>query len=151
MRLAIVGNAGGTNIGQSLQRAALALKYDVFFFDCYNAWGDSRILRSLSWRLNDKRPPRLKDFVENVLMGCESGYPETVIATGAAPLTTEALQKLRRLGIVSVNYSTDDPWNPVMRANWFLHALPFYDLILTTRRANIEDFRRVGCGMVQYL
>jgi hypothetical protein len=127
------------------------LKYNVFFFDCYRAWRGSRLLRSLSWRLNDKRPPRLKDFVDNVLTGCADARPEILIATGTAPLTAIALQELRRLGIVCINYSTDDPWNPVLRANWFLHALPYYDLILTTRRANVEDFWRVGCGDVRYL
>lgn len=150
-RLAIVGNSGGTNVSESLRRAALALKYDVFFFDRYRAWRGSRILRSLSWRLNDKKPPRLKDFVDNVLTGCARARPETLIATGIAPLTAVALQELRRLGIICINYSTDDPWNPTQTANWFLRALPIYDLVLTTRRANVEDFRRVGCGDVQYL
>jgi spore maturation protein CgeB len=149
--LAIVGNAGGTNVGESLRRAALALKHDVFFFDCYRAWQSSRILCSLSWHLNDKRPPRLRDLVDNVLTSCTNARPEILIATGIAPLTAVALQELRRLGIVCINYSTDDPWNSVLTANWFLHALPFYDLILTTRRANVADFRRVGCGDVQYL
>jgi spore maturation protein CgeB len=151
LRLAIVGNSGGTNVSESLRRAALALKYDVFFFDRYRAWRGSRILRSLSWRLNDKKPPRLKDFVDNVLTGCAYARPETLIATGIAPLTAVALEELRRLGIICINYSTDDPWNPTQTANWFLHALPIYDLVFTTRRANVEDFRRVGCGDVQYL
>jgi spore maturation protein CgeB len=150
-RLAIVGNVGATNVGESLRRAALALGHEVLFFDCYGAWLATRILRSLSWRLNDKRPPRLKDFVHNVLATCGEARPETVLTTGTAPLTAASLQTLRRLGIVCLNYSTDDPWNPALMANWFLDALPFYDLILTTRRANFRDFQRIGCRDVQYL
>jgi spore maturation protein CgeB len=150
-RLAIVGNAGATNVGESLRRAALALGLEVLFFDCYDAWRANRILRSISWRLNDKRPLRLEDFVAGVLAACGKARPETLITTGTAPLTAAALQELRRLGIVCLNYSTDDPWNPTQTANWFFHTLPFYDLILTTRRANIRDFERIGCGEVQYL
>jgi spore maturation protein CgeB len=150
-RLAIVGNAGATNVGDSLRRAALSLGYEVLFFDCYGAWRGSHALRSLSWRLNDKQPPGLADFQDSVLAACVRARPETVITTGAAPLTAAALQALRHLEIVCLNYSTDDPWNPTQMSKWFLHALPFYHLILTTRQANVRDFQRIGCGDVQYL
>jgi spore maturation protein CgeB len=108
-------------------------------------------MRSVSWRFNDRRPLRLANFGAGVLEACEQARPQTVIATGAAPLTATALQALRGLGIVCVNYSTDDPWNPTQTANWFLQALPYYDLILTTRRANISDFQHIGCTDVRYL
>jgi spore maturation protein CgeB len=151
LTLAIVGNAGGTNVGESLRRAALALGYHALFFDCYAAWRGSRVLRAVSWRLNDKRPLRLADFVAGVLEVCREARPQALIATGAAALTAAALEELHSLGIICINYSTDDPWNPTHTANWFLNALPFYDLILTTRRANVMDFHRIGCGIVQYL
>lgn len=149
--LAIVGNSGGTNVGESLRRAALSLGFDVLFFDCCDAWPANRILRSIIWRFNDRRPLRLENFMDNVLVACRKARPETLIATGTAPLTAAALRPLRNLGIVCVNFSTDDPWNPGHAANWFRDALPSYNLILTTRRANMMDFRRIGCGDVQYL
>jgi spore maturation protein CgeB len=68
-----------------------------------------------------------------------------------APLTESALRALRRLDVVSVNYSTDDPWNPAVRSNWHLRALPYYDLVFSPRRANLDDFRRLGCAKVHYL
>jgi spore maturation protein CgeB len=58
---------------------------------------------------------------------------------------------LRDLDIKVINYSTDDPWNPAQRAEWFLSALPAYDAVFTTRRANVEDFRHVGVRSVHYL
>jgi hypothetical protein len=149
--LAIVGNAGGTNVGESLRRAALALGYQTLFFDCYAAWRGNRILRSISWRFNDKRPLRLEEFVAGVLDTCGKARPQAVITTGTAPLTAAALQALRRRGTICINYSTDDPWNPTQTAKWFLRALPFYDLILTTREANVRDFERIGCADVRYL
>jgi spore maturation protein CgeB len=50
-----------------------------------------------------------------------------------------------------INYSTDDPWNPALRASWFLSALPAYDAIFTPRRANLDDFRGCGVRTVHYL
>jgi spore maturation protein CgeB len=150
-KLAIIGNSGGTNVGESLRRAALMLGYQVLFFDCYNAWRGNRIVRSISWRFNDRRPLRLKDFVAGVLEVCGRARPETVITTGTVPLTTAALQRLRRLGIICVNYSTDDPWNPALRASWHMRLLPEYNAVFTTRRANIENFAEIGCTNVHYL
>jgi len=66
-------------------------------------------------------------------------------------LTASALRAIRDLGVVTVNYSTDDPWNPTMRPSWHLRALPAYDFIFTTRRSNLDDLRRLGCLHVHYL
>jgi spore maturation protein CgeB len=61
------------------------------------------------------------------------------------------LRRLRAMGIVCVNYSTDDPWNPTLFSHWHLRALPEFDVVFTTRRANVQDFRRLGCTQVRYL
>lgn len=149
--IAIVGNSGGTNVGDSLRRAALALGHEVLFFNSYDAWKGNRLSRAISWRLNDRRPLRLDRFSTDVVAMCSRIRPTAVITTGSAPLNTGAVQALSRLEISCFNYSTDDPWNPSQRAQWFIDTLPFYRMILTTRRANIGDFRRIGCQYVQYL
>jgi spore maturation protein CgeB len=74
-----------------------------------------------------------------------------LVATGHAPLTTQALKRLRATGVRTINYSTDDPWNPAHRAQWHLDALPEYDTVFTPRRANLRDFERLGCRKVRYL
>jgi spore maturation protein CgeB len=61
------------------------------------------------------------------------------------------------MGTICMNYSTDDPWNqvhpwsPFPRSHWHVRALPAFDLVFTPRRANIDDFRGVGCSEVHYL
>jgi spore maturation protein CgeB len=149
--LAIVGNTGGTNVGESLRRAAIASGRDVIFFHAYEAGRGFRALRSLSWRFAGRRPLRLNRFSADVVAACGKAQPDMLIATGAAPLTAPALRALRGMGIICVNYSTDDPWNPAMRACWHLRALPEYDLVFTTRRSNIADFKRSGCADIRYL
>jgi spore maturation protein CgeB len=148
-RLAIVGCFDGTHVGGSLWRAATHLGIDTTKFDVDD--GGNRILRAALWRFGDRRPPRMYRFSKSVVAGCRQSQPEILIATGAAPLTGSVLRTLRAMGIVCVNYSTDDPWNPALRASWHLRGLPQYDAIFTTRQANIRSFAHIGCGEVHYL
>ncbi len=148
--LAIVGSFDGTHIGGSLWRAATLLGINTAKFDVNDA-GGNRILRAAIWRFGDRRPPRMHGFAKSILEGCRRSGPEILIATGAAPLTRSVLRRSRSMGIVCVNYSTDDPWNPALRASWHLRLLPEYDVVFTTRRANIENFAAIGCSDVRYL
>jgi spore maturation protein CgeB len=150
-RLALLGVSGGPHIGGSLARSAEKLGIRSMFFDADRAFAGSRLLRSLSWHFTDRRPIHLDRFSNQIVESCTRANPEVLIATGMAPLTEPALHELRRLGVVCVNYSTDDPWNPVMRSRWHLRALPSYDLVFTPRRSNLDDFRRLDCTNVHYL
>lgn len=149
--IAIVGNAGGPNVGESLRRAALAAGYRVQFFDSSRAAAGPRLLRSLNWHLAGRRLPRLKQVSTEIVRACTQTRPDVLIATGAAPLTKSALHALRGLGVGCMNFSTDDPWNPAQSSHWHLRALPAFDLVFTPRRANLDDFRRIGCANVCYL
>ena len=151
LTLAIVGNSGGTNVGESLRRAAVSVGHSVLFFDALEARGKSRLLRAISWRFADRRPPGLERIASKVISVCSTARPQVLIATGVAPLTQQVLRKLRSLGVFCVNYSTDDPWNPALLATWHLRALPAYDIVFTPRRANIADFHRLGCANVHFL
>jgi spore maturation protein CgeB len=55
------------------------------------------------------------------------------------------------MGVTCFNYSTDDPWNKALRASWHLLALPEYDAVFTTRRANLECFWNISVADVRYL
>jgi spore maturation protein CgeB len=149
--LAIAGAFVGTHVGGSLWRAATHLGIDTAKFDTNDAGCGFRILRAALWHFGDRRPPGMDQFSRAVVYGCEELGPEMLIATGMAPLTRSALRTLRAMGITSVNYSTDDPWNPTLRASWHMRALPEYDIIFTTRRANISSFKDLGCREVQHL
>jgi spore maturation protein CgeB len=151
VKVALVGAFGGTHVGASIWRAAKHLGIEGIRLDASNATGGNRLLHALLWHFAGRRPPHLRRFSAEVLAACAQLRPDILIATGAAPLTKPTLRKLRARGIVSINYSTDDPWNPVMRASWYLKALPEYDFVFSTRRVNIEDFERLGCAEVHFL
>jgi spore maturation protein CgeB len=149
--LALLGTLGGTHIGGSFARGASKLGIESIWFDADKASAGSRLLRSLSWHLADRRPLHLNQFSNELVKACARAKPQILIATGMAPLTESALHALRQLGIVCVNYSTDDPWNPAMWSRWHLRALPSYDLVFSPRRSNLDDFQRLGCLKVHYL
>jgi spore maturation protein CgeB len=151
MKLLIVGLKQAEQMGSYLASAATQLKLDFRIADASEAEAATRLGRSFHWRFRDKRPGRVARFNTTLINICKEMRPDLLLTTGRAPLEKVALESIRALGAKIINYSTDDPWNPTLRASWFLEALPHYDAIFTTRRANLDDFRRCGVMVVHYL
>jgi spore maturation protein CgeB len=147
----IVGNSGGTNIGESLIAAAADLGREALLARAAEAMSRWWFPQAFMWHLGGRRPLHLGAFSSRLVDTCRRDGIEILISTGIAPITAVTLEKLGALGICRVNYSTDDPWNPVHHALWFLKSLSHYDVVFTPRRANIADFRRLGCRSVHYL
>jgi hypothetical protein len=150
-RLVLVGNAGGTNVGWSLWKAAQEKGLEGEFCDARTAFAGPRLLARLSWWLRRRRPLRLDRFSREVVAGCRRLRAAWLLSTGLAPLTAAALEELGRMGIRRLNFLTDDPWNPAHRAPWFFRALPAYDVVFSPRRANLPDLCSAGCRYVEYL
>src|SRR5437763_706527 len=129
LRLLLVGNKGGTNVGQSLWRAAHEIGLDVCMCDAREAFAAPVLVRMLSWRLGGHRPPRLGRFSREVVARCKEFQPRWLLATGLAPLPSDALAAIGELEIERINYLTDDPWNPGFRSSWFHRAVPRYDRV----------------------
>jgi spore maturation protein CgeB len=151
MKLLIVGLKQAGQMGSYLASAATQLKLGFRIADASEAEASTRFGRSFHWRLRDKRPGRIAQFNATLLDICKEMRPDLLLTTGRAPLERVHLERIRTFGTKIINYSTDDPWNPALRASWFLEAIPYYDAIFTTRRANLDDFRRCGVMTVHYL
>jgi hypothetical protein len=151
IKLLIIGFSQAGHMGNYLSAAARQLGLDHEIIDAGSAEASSQIGRSFYWRLRDKRPALLDRFAARVLDACAASRYHIVLTTGRAPLDRSHLEQLRRLGAKVINYSTDDPWNPALRAGWYLSALPSYDAVFTPRRANLDDFRGCGVHAVHYL
>jgi hypothetical protein len=148
--LLIVGNRGGSNVGGSFERAAADLELAVSLIELCRAMDGPSWLRRFKWHVLGRRPTRLAEFGNDVASYCEEFRPKILLATGQAALGAATLKNIRRHGTFCANYLTDDPWNPVHRARWFLGALPHYDCVFTTRRANIDELRQI-CRHVKFL
>jgi spore maturation protein CgeB len=150
-KVLIVGFGQPGHMGRYLASAAAQLGISYGIIDCSAAETRSRIERSFRWRFCDRKPGRMKQFENDVWSLCSKMQPDVVVATGQAPLERNLIEKLRMSGVRMINYSTDDPWNTVLHASWFVSALSAYDTIFTPRRANIDDFCHCGVRDVHYL
>jgi spore maturation protein CgeB len=152
MKLLIVGYSEPGQMGNYLAAAAKRLGLDCQIMDAGRAEATSRIVKAFHWRLRGKKPANLRRFASQVVEACVTMRPTVVLTTGGrAALEREHIEKLQTLGIKVINYSTDDPWNPLFYAPWFLATLPKYDAIFTPRRANVEEFRRSNVRGLHYL
>ena len=152
-RLLLIGRSGGTHLAKSLFRASevFSTHLSTQLIDVQSAYEGSKLYRQLNWHLLGKRPPNLRSFNLVVMNTCTKFQPDCLIATGIAPLRSQTLQKISDLGIRTVNFITDDPWNPAHYAKWFLDALPQYTTVFSPRRAIIAELSQIGCQDVRYL
>lgn len=149
--IVIIGNKGGTNVGTSFYTAALNLNLETCLLDARQAFAGPTWLVRVNWRLRGHRPARLSQFSQTVLEFCRRERPAYLLSTGLAPICSQTLREINRLGTRCLNFLTDDPWNPGFRARWFFKALQQYDFIFTPRLANLEDLTRHARGEVYYL
>ncbi|MDQ6672221.1 MAG: glycosyltransferase [Chloroflexota bacterium] len=150
-QLVIVGFRHGTHVGGSFARAAARLGVTYAFVDAADAFMAPRLMRAASWRLRGRRPPALSRTSRAVASVCAEWRPRWLLSTGTAPIDAPTLAMIGRLGVARLNYLTDDPWNPALRAPWFLSALRHYDQVFSPRKANLDDLRQHGCATVSYL
>jgi spore maturation protein CgeB len=150
-QLLIVGNRGGTNVAESFARSATILGYEFDFADASLARSSLRLVNALCWHVFGRRSAHMRQFGSNLVKMVDQTRPCVLITTGLCPVSPRVLRDLRGLNVVCLHYSTDDPWNAGQRANWFLSALPLYDIVFTPRRSNIDDLMALGCPRVRYL
>ncbi len=149
--IVIVGNPGESHIGRHLDHAARTLNVPAVLCDVTRADAGSRAVRLANWHLRGRRPARLSEFSRHVLDVCRAVRPTHLLATGLAPVDQPTLHAIGELGVRRINFLTDDPWNAVHSAPWFLRAVGEYDVVFSPRTANLADLRAAGCREVEYL
>ncbi len=149
--LVIVGNDGGTNVGASLLRAARSCGLSAVLVDARRAFAAPKIVGRVNWWLRGRRPTRLGSFGREVADVCRARGPRWLVTTGLAPVDRRALEAVTALGVETINYLTDDPWNPAFRSAWFLEALGGYRRVATVRRSNIRDLEAETTADIEYV
>ena len=150
--LLIVGCGEAGHMGSYMARAASALQIPCTLMDISQAETGNRYVQKFYWHFRGKRPAHLRKFARKVLGTCDAQTPKIVLTTGGrVPLDSEDIRALQSRGIKVINYSTDDPWNPGLRAPYFISTLADYDAVFTPRQNNISDFQRSGVRCISYL
>jgi len=147
----IIGNPEPFHVGAHFFKASNSLGFDTKILDTNEAFSGSRLIQSALWRFWGHLPQRLGSFGNRVVMECKNGGFSTVLATGISPLNKDTLEKLKKFGVCTINYLTDDPWNVAHRAPWFLEAIGYYHSVATTKSSNIVDLKKSGCKNVEFI
>ena len=146
-----MGNSGIVHVGAHLLNGAKQLGLRSQLYDVNDAFDAPWWLNKFNWKFRGRRPTRLKKFSQQIVQACRELQPRWLISTGLAPIEAQALKEIGAVGVIRINYLTDDTWNPAHRAPWFMEALPLYNHVFSPRRANLEDLRKIGCPNVSYL
>ena len=138
-------------MGSHFLAAARTLQMDAAISEVREAQNAPWLVKKFNWWLRGHRAGAMGPYCRGLLEQCRTFRPDFLLCTGICPVDRETLLAVRDLGIVTANYLTDDPFNPRLRAPWFLSSLTSYARIDTPRRANIQDLRNAGCNCVAYL
>jgi len=149
-RLLIVGYPQTYHLGSMLLAGAKSAGLEVQLSDPSNAYQSNFLLKQFNWRLRSHRPTYLDQYSFKLVEECKVYQPHIVLVTGITPPNSVTIKTLKAMGIICLNYLTDDPWNKNHRTHWFLEALSHYTCVFTPRQSNIADLTALGC-VTRYL
>ena len=151
IRCLIVGNDAETHVGRYFKSAAAELGMDVLFLNGASAFSRFDFINKIFWYLFGQRPIFLNSFSKKVLDVALQSRRDFILVTGIAPVSAQTLKNLEEQKMKTINYLTDDPFNPAHRAAWFLEAIKNYSMIASQRNGNIQELRAWGCSNVFFL
>jgi spore maturation protein CgeB len=150
-RILLVGNPESHHLGAHLMEAATSLHWEGRIHDSRSAWSRNLWVNRIFHHLLAKRPPYFSRFNETLVEEFYSFRPQLVVVTGITPVSSGSLKLICGHGAKTVNFLTDDPWNPRNEAGYFWDSLRNYDLIANPRQVNLHQLRDHGCRRVEYL
>lgn len=152
-RVLLIANCQSYQVGNFFAKALynLGIAHDTVdegrFIEAY--------LRSVVYKLLYKvlkRPISYWWFQSQIVDAARSFRPSVVLVTKGAWIAPDTLCEVKALTDATlVNYATDNPFNPRMTTRDLLEGIPRYDLYVCTKRAIMEDVRRVGAHHVVYV
>jgi spore maturation protein CgeB len=148
-RILIVGRGGDTgHLGGMFARAAARRGIPAQLVDAGHDLTTSWFDR-IAFRLRGRRHRREDDFNQHILAAAAHFRPTVVLVTGLMPVRRAVLEELRRPGgAMTVNYMTDDPFNPRHRSPTALEAISAFDVYLSLKPAVDDDLRRAGARRI---
>lgn len=150
-KILVVANPGEIHVGAHLIRAAKDLGNELKVLDISQAMRGAWFFSKISWHLCGHTPVRLKVFSDSVMTECRNFMPKWMIATGFSSVDARTLKAVNRMGVITINFLTDDPWNPSQRSRWFIKSIVEYQKIFTPRKSNMDDLKEIGCRSVSFL
>lgn len=150
-RILLIGDVRPGTVACALRTGAAQLGIEADILDVSAAGAAPGLVRSFNWHFRGRRPTWLGTFSKQAVEVSKSRRPQAIVTTGIAAVNDKALCAIRSIGVLCLNYSTDDPWNRLHFAPWFIKAIPNYDIVFSPREANRQQFTDAGVRRVVHL
>jgi len=144
--LKIVYAAGLSPNDSSLYRlwALERLGHTVVPLNAYEYAAKNAVLRKIEFRL--VMGPSVERLNHDLLAMVERERPDVLWTDKLLQMQPKTLVKLRAMGVATVSYMIDNPFGTRQDPGWRLYRkdIPYYDLHVVQRDANIADYRARG-------
>jgi spore maturation protein CgeB len=144
--LKIVYAAGLSPNDSALYRlwALERLGHCVVPLNTYEYTRTDTVIEKLAFRL--AAGPAVNRLNRDLLQMVEREKPDVVWTDKMLGMQPETLKKLREMGVATVSYMIDNPFGTRQDPGWRLYMkdIPYYDLHVVQRDANIADYRARG-------
>ena len=139
--------AAGLSPNDSSQYRLWALErlgHTVVFLNAYEYESRNALARKVFFRM--QAGPWVARLNRDILAMAEREKPDVFWADKLLSLQPKTLEKLRRMGIVSVSYMIDNAFGPRRDPGWrlYMQDIPYFDLHVVQRDKNIADYRERG-------
>jgi len=146
MPLKILYAAGLSPNDSSLYRmwALQRLGAKVIPLNAYEYMPSNPLLEKITFRL--AAGPWVDRLNRDLLRLAEREKPDMVWTDKLLGMRPKTLERLRAMGIATVSYMIDNPFGPRRDPGWRLYMkdIPYYDLHVVQRDANIADYKARG-------
>lgn len=146
-----MGRFSEQHTGFHLKCAAESLNLPHSCLDISTASSPNPWLNRLVWKLLDRTYWHQPAFQRTLIEQVEKTSATHLLVMGTSPVNAQTLLELKKRSVYTINFVTDDPWNPVHYSQWFHSSLKAYDLLLTPRKANLGELSDWAKTKVAYL
>lgn len=143
-RILIIGNSGGTNLGESFYHGSEDCGYATEMVLASQANHKSKILNKIRWVFFDKVPAKQNEFEKSIEKVAENFNPTCIIVAGCIYLSKKILEIFKSSDTATAIYLTDDPWNRSGKSRKFITSLSSYDFIFNPRMLNMKEVMRIN-------
>jgi len=120
------------------------LGHTVVPLNAYEYATKNALLRKIEFRM--VMGPSVERLNRDLLQMVERERPDVVWTDKLLQMQPKTLVKLREMGVATVSYMIDNPFGTRQDPGWRLYMkdIPYYDLHVVQRDANIVDYRARG-------
>jgi glycosyltransferase involved in cell wall biosynthesis len=137
---------------EALDELAAQKGYSGTFVDEANFIGAPGLSRRILRRIARVRASGFHSVNAELVNAARYFHPDVLLVVKGSNLSANTLRTIKHeTGAVTINYATDDPFNPTNSSGDLVASISEYDIWACTKRAVIHDLNRAGARAVSYI